>query len=124
MGLVVTGFVDLFHHNILAIGGDVGSIKHDIVRHLFSVVWGTVDVIMWKGLWDGVDHWFGEGLAQSRVTFLIGLSVLMVARSLKSALSMPVSNLLIYKLSITDYVNFRLELWWTILRITFMLKPS
>ena len=87
----MTGCVDLFHHNVRVMAGDVGTVKHSVIRHVFSVIWGSGDVIMWKGLWDGVDHWFGHGLKQSGVTFMIGLSILMVSRSLKSALSMPVS---------------------------------
>ena len=50
-------------------------------------------------------------MAQSRVTFLIGLGVLMVARSLKSALSMPVSNKVEKNISISEYVYLRLVLW-------------
>jgi hypothetical protein len=71
--------------------GDVGTVKHSIIRHVFSVIWGIADVIMWKGVGDGVDHMFGHGLSQSVVTFTIGLIILMGSRSLKSALSMPVS---------------------------------
>ena len=91
LGLFVTGCIDLFHHNVREMAGDVGTVKHSIVRHVFSLIWGICDVIMWKGLWDGVDHWFGYGLHQAGVTLFIGLSTLTVSRTLKSALSMPVS---------------------------------
>ena len=50
IGLVVTSCIDLFHHNINNIAGYVGTVKHTIFRHVFSIIWGFIDIIMWKGL--------------------------------------------------------------------------
>ena len=91
LGLLVTSAIDLFHHNISDLAGDVGTIKHSIIRHVFSVIWGFMDIIMWKGLWDGVDHWFVHGITLAVTTLTIGLTILTLSRSLKSALSIPVS---------------------------------
>ena len=87
LGLLVTSAIDLFHHNISDLAGDVGTIKHSIIRHVFSVIWGFMDIIMWKGLWDGVDHWFVRGLTLPVTTLTIGLTILTLSRSLKNRIS-------------------------------------
>ena len=97
IGLAITSGIDLFHHNVSNLAGDVGTVKHSILRHVFSIIWGFGDVIMWKGMWDGVDHWFGleegNGATIATVTLLIGLTILTLSRTMKAALSMPVSLL-------------------------------
>jgi len=94
IGLAITSGIDLFHHNVSNLAGDVGTVKHSILRHVFSIIWGFGDVIMWKGLWDGVDHWFGleegNGATIATVTLLIGLTILTLSRTMKAALSMPI----------------------------------
>ena len=89
-GLLITGLIDVFHTSLKEMAGEVGSVKHSVMRHAFSLVWGVADIFLWKGLWDGVDHWFGHGIPQAITTFSLGLLILSITRSMKSALSMPV----------------------------------
>ena len=44
-----------------------------------------------QGLWDGYDHWAGRGEPQALLTLSLGLAILTLSRSLRSAQSMPVS---------------------------------
>ena len=41
-----------------------------------------------QGLWDGYDHWAGRGEAQALLTLSLGLALLTLSRSLRSAQSM------------------------------------
>ena len=92
-GLLLTIIVDLFHTDIARIAGSPGTLGHTIVRHVFSLAWGAGDIIMWRGLWDGYDHWAGRGELQALVTLSTGLATLSLSRSLRSAQSMPVTEL-------------------------------
>ena len=97
-GLLVTGLVDIFHVKISWMAGPVGSIRHALIRHVFSFCWGVADIFLWKGIWDGYDNYFGLDIYQAVVTLSIGLFVLTCTRSLKSGLSVPVSTTFHYKL--------------------------
>ena len=33
----------------------MGTWRHVIVRHVYSLSYGTMDIMMWKGVWDGWD---------------------------------------------------------------------
>lgn len=74
--------------------------KHDHQHHrsawftfisrLFSVFWGFVDIFFWKSIWDGVDCLFGRTYLTASLTLCGGSLVLICARSLRSASSLPV----------------------------------
>ena len=89
-GLTITMAIDMFHTDLARIAGTPGHLRHTIVRHVFSLTWGSADIIMWKGLWDGYDIWAGRAELQSLATISIGLVTLTLGRSLRSAQSMPV----------------------------------
>ena len=55
-----------------------------------SVFWGITDIIYWKSIWDGVDCLFGKNYTTASLTLSGGLLVLISAKSLKSASSLPV----------------------------------
>ena len=89
-GLTITMGIDMFHTDLARMAGVPGCHTHTIMRHMFSLVWGSADIIMWKGLWDGYDHWAGRAELQALVTLSTGLVTLTLGRSLRSAQSMPV----------------------------------
>ena len=93
-GLTVTMAIDVFHTDIARMAGTQGCLRHSVMRHVFSLTWGSADIIMWKGLWDGYDHWAGRAELQALVTLSVGLVTLTIGRSLRSAQSMPVRMLL------------------------------
>ena len=33
----------------------VGTWRHVMVRHVYSLTYGAMDIMMWKGVWDGWD---------------------------------------------------------------------
>ena len=109
IGSSLTLLIDVFHHDIRERAGMVGSLRQNVTRHLFSLLWGFSDILFWKGIWDQIDHIAGYGSTQVKMlnveygkqrkrqknmfqaasSLLIGLTVLLLFRRLKSALSMP-----------------------------------
>ena len=89
-GLIITMAIDMFHTDLARMAGTPGQLGHTILRHVFSLTWGSADIIMWKGLWDGYDHWAGRAELQALMTLCLGLVTLTLGRSLRSAQSMPV----------------------------------
>lgn len=89
IGGILTLLIDMFHHDLRERAGMVGSLRHNVTRHLFSLLWGFSDILFWKGIWDQIDHIAGYGSTQAASSLLIGLTVLLLFRRLKSALSMP-----------------------------------
>lgn len=103
LGSIFCLLIDLFHHNLRERAGEVGSLRQNILRHVFSLLWGFSDILFWKGIWDQIDHTAGYGTSQVSLflrrkqpdcqaasTLLIGLTVLLLFRRVKSALSMPI----------------------------------
>jgi len=89
IGLIANFSLDLFHSSVNKLAGKVGTWRHVVVRNSFSIVYGVLDILLWKGVWDGYDHWVGNGLYQSLATLITGLIVLSVFRTVKTAWSMP-----------------------------------
>lgn len=52
--------------------------------------WGTIDILMWKGLWDGIDCVFGKSQIVSITTLCIGTIILAAFGILRSAVSVPI----------------------------------
>merc|ERR1712012_1290419 len=46
-------------------------------------------IMLWKGVWDGVDHWTGSGVVQGISTLSLGLLCLSCSGTVKTAWSMP-----------------------------------
>jgi len=90
IGSSLTLLIDVFHHDIRERAGMVGSLRQNVTRHLFSLLWGFSDILFWKGIWDQIDHVAGYGPKQAASSLLIGLTVLLLFGRVKSALSMPV----------------------------------
>ena len=87
-GLSITSCIDLLHGT--AARAAAGRWWAGAARAAWSLVWGLADILLWKGLWDGVDHWAGWGCAQATATLAIGITGLTLSRTLRSAHSMPV----------------------------------
>ena len=56
----------------------------------FSVFWGFVDIILWKGIWDGINCIFGQEYLTATITFCLGLVVLTAFGTLRSTVSVPI----------------------------------
>jgi len=95
-GSILTLLIDMFHHNLREMAGELGSLRHNVARHLFSLLWGFSDILFWKGIWDQIDHTAGYGSTQAASTLLIGLTVLLLFGRVKSALSMPIGIVVDY----------------------------
>ena len=67
-GSILTLLIDMFHHNLREMAGEVGSLRHNNVRHMFSLLWGFSDILFWKGIWDQIDHTAGYGSTQVRLS--------------------------------------------------------
>ena len=72
----------------------IGTWRHVTVRNLYSIVYGILDILLWKGVWDGYDEWAGHGEWQATSTLVMGLMVLTLTRTVKTAWSMPVSRII------------------------------
>ena len=59
-------------------------------RYLFSLVWGSADILFWKGVWDGYAYLTNYQVEMFMVSAVIGLTVLTSSRTVKSSLSTPV----------------------------------
>ena len=59
----------------------------------FRIVWGFLDIYMWKGLWDLIDCdcVFGKKLEVGVITMSIGLVILTIFGCLKSVVSVPMA---------------------------------
>jgi len=91
LGFLGTLQIDMFHLQLSSRVGQPGSLSHSFYTRAFSTAWGLLDILLWKGVWDGVDCLTGGRYwAVSVSTLAVGLSVLTAAGALKSALSMPV----------------------------------
>ena len=66
IGFIATLIVDLFHHNMSSFARSPGTLRHNILRHLFSIIWGILDILYWKGIWDQIDNQAGYGVTQVR----------------------------------------------------------
>ena len=64
LGSIFCLLIDLFHHNLRDRAGEVGSLRQNVLRHLFSLLWGFSDILFWKGIWDQIDHTAGYGTTQ------------------------------------------------------------
>ena len=53
-------------------------------------MWGFVDIIFWRGVWDVINEIFGISYQTSLVTLLGGTFILICLKSLKSATAAPV----------------------------------
>ena len=70
IGSILCLLIDMFHHNLRERAGVVGSLRHNISRHLFSLLWGFSDILFWKGIWDQIDHTAGYGSTQVKCSKL------------------------------------------------------
>ena len=83
-----------FSSNIIMLPLQIGTWRHVTVRNLYSIVYGILDILLWKGVWDGYDEWAGHGEWQATSTLVMGLMVLTLTRTVKTAWSMPVSRII------------------------------
>ena len=91
-GLVLNFTLDMFHQSIRDVAGEADTWRHVIVRHVYSVVYGLLDILLWKGVWDGYDQYAGHGPLQATVTLSLGVAALAGTRTIKTAWSMPVRS--------------------------------
>ena len=70
IGSILCLLIDMFHHNLSERAGVVGSLRHNLSRHLFSLLWGFSDILFWKGIWDQIDHTAGYGSTQVKCSML------------------------------------------------------
>ena len=63
-GTLFCFLLDIFHPLLRSWAGREGSVRHAVLRHVFSVSWAAVDILYWKGIWDQVDHQAGYGPTQ------------------------------------------------------------
>ncbi|XP_023335090.1 uncharacterized protein LOC111706445 [Eurytemora carolleeae] len=90
VGFTATLLIDLFHSNLGDILGNPGDLKHTLATRIYSVLWGITDIMLWKGVWDGLDLVAGIHWQVSLSSLSVGVIILSVTRTLKSALSMPI----------------------------------
>lgn len=50
LGSIFCLLIVLFHHNLRERAGGVGSLRQNILRHVFSLLWGFSDILFWKGI--------------------------------------------------------------------------
>jgi len=89
-GLLVTFIIDLLHPCMKKGGGKPGSLKFAVLSKCFSSAWAVFDILLWKGLWDGLDEKAGKHWITASSSLAIGVTFLSATRCLKSALSVPV----------------------------------
>ena len=49
-----------------------------------------MDIILWKGIWDGINCIFGQEYLTATITFCLGLVVLTAFGTLRSTVSVPI----------------------------------
>ena len=54
------------------------------------MVWGSADILFWKGVWDGYAYLTNYEVEMFVVSLVVGLVVLTTTRTVKSSLSSPV----------------------------------
>lgn len=89
LGLISTFIIDVWYHDMDKAAGLPGTARHTLISRLFSVMWGLLDIALWKGLWDGVDHLAGNHWSIPAVTLALGVTPLILTGTLRSALSFP-----------------------------------
>jgi len=90
LGTLFCLLLDVFHPSLRSWAGGEGTVRHAVLRHMFSVSWAAVDILFWKGIWDQIDHQAGYGPSQAMCTTSLGLAILLPLGRFKSAMSMPV----------------------------------
>ena len=60
-GLAVSFYLQVFRYEIKSFlaGKKFGTMRYKLLSGFYSVFFGTVDIVYWKGLWDGIDCIFG-----------------------------------------------------------------
>ena len=118
-GVTLNFGIDLFHQSIRNVAGKAGSWRHVIVRHVYSIVYGALDILLWKGVWDGYGHYAGQGPVQAAISLSAGVIALSCSRTIKTAWSMPVSQNCSYFQYVKHLSYFRMELLLTGQKIIF-----
>ena len=113
-GIVLNFAIDMFHTSIRDLAGTPGSWRHVVGRHVYSVVYGVLDILLWKGVWDGYDHYAGHGPLQAVLSLSLGVITLLATRTIKTAWSMPVSRYVVAKYPSRNVLtHFRfLDIWF------------
>ena len=90
VGLGGTFLIDIFHHNFATFLQKPFQLS--MVSKTYSVLWGFLDVTYWKGVWDGINLWFGTEIQVPSLTLVIGMISLIVLRSVKTGICAPVGD--------------------------------
>ena len=69
-------------------------------------MWGFVDIIFWRGVWDGFNEIFGISYQASLVTLLGGTFILICLKSLKSASAAPVGVVMEDKSNLCSAISY------------------
>jgi len=92
VGLLGVSFCEICHHGIRAFAGNVGTIRHTLTARVFSVVWGFLDLLLWKGVWDGTDYVVGDRWHLAIVTVGLTIAILTLTRTCRTAISFPIGT--------------------------------
>eukprot|EP00092_Neocalanus_flemingeri_P018475 GFUD01019994.1.p1 GENE.GFUD01019994.1~~GFUD01019994.1.p1 ORF type:complete len:407 (+),score=61.26 GFUD01019994.1:95-1315(+) len=90
VGLLGTFLIDVFHHSIARCNFIPKPLKLSVMPKLFSIIWGTLDITYWKGVWDGVDLWAGKTVQVAGITLLIGMICLLMLGAVRTAICSPI----------------------------------
>ena len=69
-------------------------------------MWGFVDIIFWRGVWDGINEIFGITYQISLVTLIGGTFILICLKSLKSATAAPVGVVMEDKSNLCNAISY------------------
>ena len=91
-GFCGTLLIDMFHHNFSNSSLCSRTFMSPFIAHVYSITWGIVDITYWKGVWDGINMWFGQMILVPSVTLAIGSIILVILGCVRTAICSPVSK--------------------------------
>jgi len=89
LGLVGVVLGDFLHPRAKSLAGKPGTVLHTLVCRVFSVVWALCNVLMWQGIWDGLNALDFEFCL---FIFPFCMVVLTLTGTCRSAISFPMGT--------------------------------